>query len=52
LLGELKGSVPALCTHGDVIEALLPGLGCKKGAVWVVDVEGGDVRPERYLPPV
>jgi 8-oxo-(d)GTP phosphatase len=51
VFAELEGSLPALSTHGDVIEALLPGLGCKKGAVWVVDVDRGEVRPESYLPP-
>ena len=38
----------ALCTHGDVIDALLPGRRAKKGSVWVLD---DDLRPERYLPP-
>jgi phosphohistidine phosphatase SixA len=52
LLAELLGSVPALSTHGDVIEELLgPQRRCKKGAVWVLDVGGGSVRVERYLPP-
>jgi phosphohistidine phosphatase SixA len=52
LLGELEGAVPALCTHRDVIAALLgPQGACKKGAVWVLEVGGGDVRAERYLPP-
>ena len=53
LLGELDGAVPALCTHRDVIEALLgPQRACKKGAAWVLEVRGADVRAERYLPPV
>lgn len=52
LLAELEGAVPALCTHRDVIEALLgPQRACKKSAVWVLEVCGGDVRAERYLPP-
>jgi 8-oxo-(d)GTP phosphatase len=52
LLHELGGSVPALSTHGDVIESLLgPQQKCKKGAVWVLAMSGGDVRAERYLPP-
>jgi 8-oxo-dGTP diphosphatase len=50
LLQELAGAVPALCTHGDVTDAVV-GRPCKKGAVWVVEVEGGRVGPERYLPP-
>lgn len=53
LLAELEGDVPALSTHGDVIEALLgPQRKCKKGAVWVLEVSSGDVRVERYLPPL
>jgi phosphohistidine phosphatase SixA len=51
LLDELAGSVPALCTHGDVIEALLGDRECKKGGAWVVEADGGRVRPERYMPP-
>jgi phosphohistidine phosphatase SixA len=52
LLRELDGSVPSLSTHGDVIENLLgPQRKCKKGAVWVLEVSGEDVRAERYLPP-
>jgi 8-oxo-dGTP diphosphatase len=52
LLEELRGSVPALSTHGDVIEELLgPQLRCKKGAVWVLEEDGRDVRVDRYLPP-
>jgi phosphohistidine phosphatase SixA len=51
LLDELD-STPALSTHRDVIEALLgPQRKCKKGAVWVLEVEGGDVEVERYLAP-
>ncbi len=51
LLDELTVSTPALSTHGDVVDALVPGEPCKKGAIWVVEVEDGGVRPERYLPP-
>jgi phosphohistidine phosphatase SixA len=51
LLDELAGSLPALCTHGDVLEALLGDRPCKKGSSWVVTVAGGRVRPERYLAP-
>jgi len=52
LLRELAPSVPALSTHGDVIESLLgPQRKCKKGAVWVLEMSGEDVRVERYLPP-
>lgn len=50
LLEELTDGPPALCTHGDVIDAAV-GRPCKKGAIWVVEVEGGRVQPERYLRP-
>jgi broad specificity phosphatase PhoE len=45
-------SVPALCTHGDVIAELI-GLErkCAKGAVWELEVESGQISPLRYLPP-
>ena len=51
LLDEATVSTPALSTHGDVIDALVPGEVCEKGAIWVVGVEDGEVRPGRYLPP-
>jgi phosphohistidine phosphatase SixA len=41
----------ALCTHGDVLEALFPGRSCQKGSIWVVDVRDGELSPERYVPP-
>ena len=52
LLDELRGSVPALSTHGDVIGELIGwDQPCKKGSIWVLAVEGSDVRTEGYLPP-
>ena len=52
LLTDLGGSVAALCTHGDVIGAVIGhDRTCKKSSVWVLDVRGGQIRPERYLPP-
>jgi phosphohistidine phosphatase SixA len=51
LLDELAGSVPALSTHGDVLEALAGERRCKKGSIWVVTVAAGRVQPERYLAP-
>ena len=48
LLAGLGAARPALCTHGDVIDELVAGRECKKGAIWVLDDE---LRPERYLPP-
>jgi 8-oxo-(d)GTP phosphatase len=45
-------SVPALCTHGDVIAALIgPERRCAKGGVWELAVEGRQISPLRYLPP-
>ncbi len=49
LLDGLDATLPALCTHGDVIDALLPGRECRKGAIWVIDVGAAGVRPERYV---
>jgi 8-oxo-(d)GTP phosphatase len=51
LLEGVVAPVPALCTHGDVIEELLPDEQCRKGALWIVEWEDGEVRAERYLPP-
>jgi 8-oxo-dGTP diphosphatase len=51
LLEEVIAPPAALCTHGELFEELLPGRECEKGAIWVVEVEDGEVRPERYLPP-
>jgi phosphohistidine phosphatase SixA len=51
LLEGVVVAVPALCTHREVIEEILPGRECEKGAIWVVEVEDGEVRQERYLPP-
>jgi len=45
------GGVPALCTHGDVLWELLPGRKAKKGSIWVIEADGGELRAERYLPP-
>jgi 8-oxo-(d)GTP phosphatase len=52
LLEELGGSVPALSTHGDVIADLIGwDKKCKKGSIWVLELDGRDVRPESYVPP-
>jgi 8-oxo-dGTP diphosphatase len=52
LLSELDVGVPAISTHGDVIGALLgPGYECRKGAIWLLEIDGTRVRPERYLAP-
>ncbi len=52
LLDDLEGSVPALSTHGDVIAEIVGwDASCKKGSIWVLEVEGCEIRPETYLPP-
>ena len=44
--------MPALSTHGDVIGELVGwDREAKKGSIWVLTVDGRDVRPETYLPP-
>ncbi|HEX2506407.1 MAG TPA: phosphoglycerate mutase family protein [Gaiellaceae bacterium] len=52
LLEGLSGSTPALCTHGDVVEALLgEELGLKKGAARVLALDGGELRLGDKIPP-
>ena len=52
LLEELGSSVPALSTHGDVIADLIGwDKKSKKGSIWVLELDGGEVRAESYLPP-
>lgn len=52
LLDDLRGSVPALSTHGDVIAELVGwDRPCKKGSIWVLEVDGPTILPEAYLPP-
>ena len=52
LLEDLGDSVPALSTHGDVIADLVGwDKKCKKGSIWVLELDGRDVRTENYLPP-
>ena len=46
VLGLLEGAGVVLCTHGDVVEDVLDGLGVdrpgitRKGATWVLDAAG------------
>jgi 8-oxo-dGTP diphosphatase len=62
LIEKVADKPTVLCTHGDVVENLrshlherrVPlegGLVFAKGSTWVFDVEGGDIRRGRYLPP-
>ena len=62
LLRSLRGEAAVLCTHGDVVGALVGRLLAAgvplegprewpKGSVWVLEAAGGAVRSGRYLPP-
>jgi 8-oxo-dGTP diphosphatase len=61
LLDKLAREQSALCSHGDVIGALLTHLieqgvrmdnyRLEKGSVWVLDTADGRVTGARYLPP-
>jgi 8-oxo-dGTP diphosphatase len=51
LAGELRGAVAVLCTHGDVIAALL-GEQSEKGSAWVLEPHAdGGLSPREYLRP-
>ncbi len=62
LCDELVGYNAVLCSHGDVIPAVMnrmmwAGLTlesrfyCSKGSIWEVDLEGGRFTTARYVPP-
>lgn len=62
LVDSLVGANAVLCSHGDVIPALVNRLMwagltleshfyCAKGSIWEVDVERGKFTSGRYLPP-
>ncbi|HSO50001.1 MAG TPA: NUDIX hydrolase [Acidimicrobiia bacterium] len=62
LVDGLVGSNAVICSHGDVIPALInrmmwAGLSltsrfyCSKGSIWEVDVDGGKFTTARYVPP-
>ena len=63
LARSLAGTTAVLCSHGDVVPALLfafveaDGLAlpedppCAKGSLWALDQEGGRVTSGRYLEP-
>ncbi|MGH3037075.1 MAG: SixA phosphatase family protein [Gaiellaceae bacterium] len=51
LVGRLRGAVAVLCTHGDVIAAVL-GEESEKGSAWVLEPDaGGGLSPREYLHP-
>jgi 8-oxo-dGTP diphosphatase len=62
LLLELEAHAGVACAHGDLVPALLQLLVRRgmevdvplldaKGSVWVLDIEGGEPRRGRYVPP-
>lgn len=62
LCRELAGTNSILCSHGDVIPALLDWMArhgmalksafeCKKGSTWEIEVRAGEFRRARYWPP-
>ena len=52
LLDDLGDSAPALSTHGDVIAEVVGwDAPCRKSSVWILEVDGGEIRPGTYLPP-
>lgn len=61
-LAAASDGVPVLCTHGDVIWAIvelldaagvpLAGpLDAKKGSIWVLETRSGSIPAARYIPP-
>jgi 8-oxo-dGTP diphosphatase len=57
-----SGGVPVLCTHGDVIWALVEVLEAaatplagpvevRKGSILVLEIEAGSIESARYIPP-
>ena len=62
LCRELAGTNAVLCSHGDVIPAVLDwmvrhgtslksGFDCKKGSTWEIGVKAGEFHQAHYLPP-
>ena len=61
LVEKAYGVETVLCTHGDVMRDLLDHFGrhgvklrdhkMEKGSIWVLDVDGGEVRRASYVPP-
>jgi broad specificity phosphatase PhoE len=45
-----KGDAVLLCTHGDVVEAVL-GHESEKGSTWVLERRGDELEPVEYLAP-
>jgi 8-oxo-dGTP diphosphatase len=62
LIDDLVGANAVICSHGDIIPALInrmmwAGLSltsrfyCSKGSIWEVEVEGGKFTSGHYHPP-
>ena len=51
LARELSESTPVLCTHGDIVLALL-GEESKKGSTWVLELADSELIRIEYLPPL
>jgi 8-oxo-dGTP diphosphatase len=53
LLGRLGSGPVVLCTHGDVVEALVgESEPKKKGSTWLLAHRDGNIQPVRYWPPL
>jgi 8-oxo-dGTP diphosphatase len=53
LLGRLGPGPAVVCTHGDVVEALVgEAAPKKKGSTWLLARRDGGLRPIRYWPPL
>jgi phosphohistidine phosphatase SixA len=50
LVESLGDEEPVLCTHGDVVDAIV-GEESEKGSTWVLGVEGETLVRLEYLPP-
>ena len=52
VVGEAAAATTVLCTHGDVVIALVgPERPVKKGSTWVLELDRGGVEPVEYLQP-
>ena len=52
LLEEVAAETAVLCTHGDVMSALIgPERESKKGSTWILEPAGSGFTPTAYLPP-
>ena len=62
LLDEVARTTAVLCSHGDIIPALLDRLDrrgidligddAKKGSIWILEAEDGEIKTGTYQPPL